>query len=111
MSKKISNESNSEFKIHDISCLQSFAFQEINEEKVNFCIDNIKVNSAPGSDEILLTFVKPAKTILTPFLTKMFNKCIQREIFPNAFKKAQVIPLPKVSSPKSVKELRPISLF
>ena len=49
MSKNIPNEKNFVFKIHDKSCLQFFAFQEI-DKKVNFCINNIKVNSASRSD-------------------------------------------------------------
>ena len=73
MSKNIPNEKDSAFKIHDESCLQSFAFQEINKEEANFCINNIKVNSAPGLDGILPRFVKLAKTILTPLLTKIFK--------------------------------------
>ena len=52
MSKNIPNEKVTVFKIHNKSCLQSFAFQEMNEEEVNFCINNIKVNSASGSDGI-----------------------------------------------------------
>ena len=55
--------------------------------------------------------MKLAKTILILFLTKIFNKCIQHEIFPNAFITAQVIPIPKISSPKSPDDLRPISLL
>ena len=58
MSKNIPNEKDSVFKIHDKSCLQSFAFQEIDEEEVSFCINNIKVNSAPGSDGIPARFMK-----------------------------------------------------
>ena len=45
MSKNIPNKKNFVFKIHDKSCLKSFAFQEIDEEEVNFRINNIKVNS------------------------------------------------------------------
>ena len=74
MSKNTPNEKNSVFKIHDKSCLQSFAFQEIDEEEVNFYINKIKVNSTPGSDGIPPRFVKLAKTILTPLLTKISNK-------------------------------------
>ena len=55
--------------------------------------------------------MKLAKTILTPLLTKIFNKCIQHEIFPNAFKTAQVISIPKILSPKSLNDLRIISLL
>jgi len=102
---------NDSFKIHDKSCLQSFVLQEIDEEEISSYIKNIKTSSAPGPDEIPPKFVKFANIILTPILTKLFNKCIQQEIFPNAFKITHVISLPKVQSPKSFNELRPISLL
>ena len=111
MSKNIPNKKNLVFKIHDKSCLKSFAFQEIDEEEVNFCINNIKVNSAPGSDGIPPRFVKLAKTILTPLLTKFSINVFSTKFFPNAFKTAQVIPIPKISSPKSLNDLGPISLL
>ena len=41
----------------------------------------------------------------------LFNKCIKQKTFPNCFKIAHVIPIPKVSCPKSVDNLRPISLL
>jgi len=101
---------NDSFKIHDKSCLQSFVLQEIDEEEISSYIKNIKTSSAPGPDEIPPKFVKFANIILTPTLTMLFNKCIQQEIFPDAFKIAHVILIPKVQSPKSFNELRPISL-
>ena len=85
-------------------------FKKLMKRRLIFYINNIKVNSAPASDGIP-RFMKLAQIILTPLLTKIFNKCIQHEIFPNAFKTAQVIPIPKISSPQSLNDLRHISLF
>ena len=75
--------------------MQSFALQEICEEDVISCIDN-ESDAAPGSDEIPSIFVKLSKCILAPLLTKLFNKCIKQEIFPDPFKFAYVIPIPKI---------------
>ena len=49
--------------------------------------------------------------IISPLLTKLFNKCIKQETFPDSFKIAHVISIPKVSSPKSFDDLHPISLL
>ena len=49
-------------------------------------------------------FVKLARCILSPYLAKLFNKCIEQEIFPHDFKVAYVIPISKTSSPKSLNE-------
>ena len=62
-------------------------------------------------DEIPPKFVKLSKCILAPLLTKLFNKCFKQEIFPNPFKLACVIPILKITNPKSLDDLRPISLL
>ena len=110
MAKDVPQNSNS-FKIFTNSCIQSFALPEICEEEVNSCIDNIKSGSAQGSHEIPPKFVKLSKCIISILLTKLFNKYIKQETFPDSFKIAHVIPIPKVSSPKSFDDLRPISLL
>ena len=91
---------NNFFKIFTSSCVQSFALREICEEHVISCIDNVKCDFAPGSDEIPLKFTKLSKCILAPLLTKLFTKYFKQEIFPDPFKLAYVIPVPKISNPK-----------
>ena len=108
MAKNVPQNSNS-FKIFTNNCIQSFVLPEICEEEVNSCIDNIKSGSAQRSDEIPPKFVKLSKCTISLLLTKLFNKCINQETFPDSFKIAHVISIPKVSSPKSFDDLRPIS--
>ena len=108
MARNVSKSSNC-FKIFSQSSKESFVLQEISEEGVNFSIDKIKIASSKGIDEIPLKFVKLSKGVLSPVLTKLLNKCVQQEIFPDIIKIAYVIPIPKVSTPKSLDELRPIS--
>ena len=110
MSKKLPFSNSSSFKIHCKSCMKSFPLEEITLEEINFCIDNLKSNSSPGIDDLPPKFIKLAKCILSPHLN-LFNKCIKQEVFPNDFKLAYVIPIPKTLSPKSLDDLRPISLL
>ena len=93
------------------SCIQSFVLSEICEEEVDSCIDNIKSGSAQGSDETPPKFVKLSRCIISPLLTKLFNKCLKQETFPDSLRIAHVILIPKVSSPKSFDNPRPISLL
>jgi len=111
MSKKFSQTDNLYLKLYSKRSIKSFIFHEISEEEVSTCISNIKTYSAHGPDEIPSKFVKLANKVLTSMLTKLFNKCIQLETFSDNFKKAHVIPLPKVSSPKTLSDFRPISLL
>ena len=111
LSKNIASRNKSSFKIHSKCCLHSFVFHEITEHDVSDCINNIKINSAHGIDEIPSKFVKMSNCILSPVLAKLFNKCIKLETFPDSFKMAYVVPIAKVSSPKSLDDFRPISLL
>ena len=85
--------------------------EEILLKDVNDCIDKLKPYTAPGLDQISPKFVKLSKCVLAPLLARLFNRCIQLETFPNDFKEANVIPVPKKTSPTSLDELRPISLL
>ena len=111
MSNKITQNVNSSFKIHSKRCVHSFALHEVNEQDVSACINNIKMNSAHGIDEIPSKFVKMSNCVLTPVLTKLYNKCIKIETFPKCFKMAYVLPIPKISSPCTFGDFRPISLL
>ena len=91
--------------------LAFFCFHEITEHDVSDCINNIKINSAHDIDKIPSKFVKMSYCILSPVQAKLFNKCIKLETFPDSFKMACVVPIAKVSSPKSQGDFRPISLL
>ena len=99
------------FIIYGKSFLHSFVLQEITTKDVRNVIDSIKSHSAPGKNDISPKFVRLAKYILSLYLTNLFNKCINQDIFPFDFKTAYVIPIPKTSSPKFLDKLHPISLL
>ena len=111
LANNIPQTNDNSFKIFTSSCVQSFALQEICEEDVISCHDNVKCDSAPGSDEIPPKFVKLSKCILAPLLTKLLNKCFKQETFPNPFKLAYVTPVPKISNPKSLDDPVICALF
>ena len=110
LANNIPQTNNNSFKIFTSCCMQSLALQEICEDVIS-CINNVKFDPAPGSDEIPSKFVKLSKCILAPLSSKLFNKCFKQENCPDPFKLAYVIPIPKISNPKSLDDLRPISLL
>ena len=101
----------SNLKITSKSCLHSFVRHDVTENEVSIAIENLKSNSAPGIDSIPPKFVKMAKMLLTPLLTKLYNKCLTQEFFPDVFKISQVISIPKTAAPKELGDFRPISLL
>ena len=44
----------------------------------------------------------------TPF-SNIINHSLKTGIFPDAYKKAEIVPIPKVNPPQSLSDLRPIS--
>ena len=113
MSKSLLNTDklDSKLVIHSKSCVQSFVFHEITEEEVTRYISTMKTHTSPGLDGISSKLLKWLKLFIAPILANLFNKCINQEIFPEVFKSAIVIPIPKISSPKTMNDFRPISLL
>ena len=111
MSPNLPFSQSSSFKIHHSSCVQSFMIEEIFSEDVSDCIDKLKPYTALGLDHISPNFVKLSKCVIASLLAKLFNRCIELETFPNDFKVASVIPIPKKTSPTSLDDFRSISLL
>ena len=93
LSKKFTINQLSNFKIYTAASLQSFVLLDIVESEVARAIDNIKTNSS-GPNRIPPKFIEMAKVVLVPILTKLYNKCLEEECFPNDFKLSHVIPIP-----------------
>ena len=66
---------------------------------------NISPNDIPSK------FLKIANCIVSEWLSKLFNKCITTVEFPDSWKITHITPIPKVHSPSSSSECRPISVF
>jgi ribonuclease HI len=84
----------------------------ITPNEIKIAIDNIKVNKAPGPDNIPGSVIKEITSILVPILTKLFNASLTTSHFPKEWKIANVIFLHKpgkiLEDPTS---RRPISLL
>jgi Reverse transcriptase (RNA-dependent DNA polymerase)/Endonuclease-reverse transcriptase len=75
-------------------------------------IKHFKNKKAPGQDDINNTLLKnlPRKALV--LLTKIFNACLITGYFPDCWKKAKIIPIPKPGKDKtSPNSYRPISLL
>ena len=56
-------------------------------------------------------FIKLAKISIADFLTRLFNFCLTRGVFPKAFKIAEVVPTYKKGKVYEPTNYRPISLL
>lgn len=76
------------------------------------CIRRLKNSKSPGIDGINNRLLKNLPPIGITILTVIFNSCLFSGYFPNQWKLAKVIPIPKPGQPKNeANGYRPISLL
>ncbi|XP_068618871.1 uncharacterized protein [Battus philenor] len=88
----------------------SFQLTTVAEEDVKKHILAI-TSTAVGNDDISSRMISLLLPQLLPILCHIFNYSLVNSCFPSAWKRANIIPLPKVSNPTSFSNFRPISLL
>ena len=74
-------------------------------------IKNLKTDKATGLDGIMNEIFISCKHILSPVLTKLFNKIMNSGHYPTSWSKGIVIPIHKKGSKTDVNNYRPITLL
>ena len=87
-----------------------FGLTPVSEDDVLKIIKEINVSKSSGLDNVSSFIIKEAFGIL-PEVTFMFNLSIRTSKFPNAWKRALVVPIPKSGNLTKVQNYRPISLL
>ena len=79
---------NSRDPIDYISCSTSLSaeFNRTNEDEVRKLIKNLKTKKACGYDLISNKVLKSTCNVIVPFITRLFNVCIDKGVFPDCFK-------------------------
>jgi len=83
----------------------------ITEQEVRQAVRNLKQGKASGLDGICGEFLKYSENIVVPFLTKLFNKLYDMNVFPSDWCKSVIIPLFKKGDDKIPDNYRGISLL
>ena len=84
-------------------------FEYITEDELIKEIKNICIHKSSGLN-ISTYFLKICFEILTPKLLVILNKSLFNGYFPIEWRKATVVPIPKVNIPEEIGDLRPIAL-
>ena len=79
-----------------------------NHVQIVSLINPLKLNKAPGHDDIPPYFLKLASNIITYPLSIIFNFCLSLGIFPQRLKTAKVIPIYKCGPADALGNYRPI---
>ena len=84
---------------------------KINEDDILSIIKSLNSNKSHGWDKLSIKMVKMCdKTLVYP-LKLIFRASIQEGVFPDCWKKANVVPIHKKESNNLLKNYRPISLL
>ena len=91
--------------------VELFQLQEVNMDQLMSLLKQIKIYKSSGIDNVSSRILKDALINLNEQLLFLINLSINNNRFPSEWKKGTVIPLPKVSNPTNVGDLRPITLL
>lgn len=87
-----------------------FKFQPLTSFDVEKAVLSISSN-AIGSDNISRKMILPILNIISPILAHIFNNSLNSCIYPDTWKDAKLIPLPKKSNPATYSDFRPIAIL
>ena len=93
-----------------ISPDERFFFQHVSEVEALEAILSARSNTC-GPDYIPCSFLKECLPTILPPLLNIFDSSLQSGVFPTAWKRAFVRPLPKINPPRESSHLRPISIL
>lgn len=94
----------------DLHNKPKFTFTQVTEAQLSQIIASLKSN-AQGIDDINLKLLKLVAPYCIGSLTDVINNSLLQSMVPEVWKKSIIVPIPKVSNPSSLTELRPISVL
>lgn len=80
-------------------------------EEITDILKRMNNKKSEGKDGLSSFYLRKMPEIFSRLTAGIFNHCLQRGYFPNEWKKAIIIPLPKKGKSKRPEDLRPISLL
>lgn len=87
-----------------------FEFQLVDPHTVSKALNSI-VSGACGADGLTIQMIKLCCPYIIQYITHIINSCILDATFPDAWKEAMVVPVPKCNNPSELRDLRPVSLL
>ena len=96
----------------ELECdLSPFSLLKVTEQEVWRVVKSINISKSSGLDNINSFVIKETFTFLKSEITHMYNLSIRTAKFPDTWKKALVVPIPKKGNLTRVQNYRPISLL
>ena len=92
-------------------CKNEFVFQPIEESYVYGVLNNLKTNKAIGLDKISARLLKDSSTVMTPILTRLYNRSLASSTFPSTWKTGKVTAIFKSGDQSNASNYRPIMIL
>ena len=92
-------------------CKNEFVFQPIEESYVYGVLNNLKTNKAIGLDKISARLLKDSSTVMTPILTRLYNRSLASCTFPSTWKSGKVTAIFKSDDQSNASNYRPITIL
>ena len=105
-SEDLCPESDEDEVIHDPKC-----FDRLRGVSVHRVVKEINVSKSSGLTNISSFIIKEVLSLIIPEITFMYNRSLRTSTFPDDWKRALVVPIPKSGDLTLVKNYRPISLL
>lgn len=106
----ITSVQNNPVTLNSSTSTNEFSFKFVDQGTVLKIINSLK-SSAVGFDGVSATMIKLCCYVILPYLTHIINSVIESSIYPGAWKQSLITPLPKISNPSQLCDLRPISIL
>lgn len=90
--------------------IEEFQFVLTHNSEVEKFLSQIK-SKAVGIDKISVKMLLYCCPKIVPYITHIINECILHKYYPQCWKFALVVPLPKIAQPSELKDLRNICIL
>lgn len=89
---------------------EEFHFKYVFPNDIIDAISSVK-SKAKGVDQVPVSFLNLCLPILLPILVHLLNYSLQNGVFPDQWKRANILPIPKLKIPMVCKDYRPVSIL
>ena len=96
-------------QLHTSSANSFFMFPSSTDEVAQL-IENLNDKKTVRSNDVETRFIKYSKSIILPIISDLFNLCVNKGVFPNCLKIAEIIPRYKKGDINKATNYRPIAL-
>ena len=98
-------------QLHNYSANSFFMFP-LSTDEVAQLIENLNDKKTVRSNDVETRFIKYSKSIISPIIiSDLFNLCVNKGVFPNCLKIAEIIPIHKKGDINKATNYRPIALL